>query len=189
MPIPIINKDKGESKYNMDFSFLSSEPIQKTASSSDKDAELLMKIWTRSNRLKDYTYKVSSELSSGDFARLKNNGFVSGEINNCVITNRGKKIITVMTLGEGNAYLKTQKKKSYTEILASNNKKNKNGYRMPKTASEESVAEESLLNDNLDKLMSVNSEAASCLIKNKNGSIRLTKNEWINMGKGAGWVG
>jgi len=188
MPIPIQKLDQRESKdnYNFDFSFLAAPPTPKIVTASDKDAELLMKIWTQSKKLKDYTYKISSELSSRDFMRLKTGGLVVGDMQKCEITGRGKKMITVMTLGEGNAFLKTKKKKSYTEILASNSKKDKGGYRMPKTAMSEK--QETILDKSLNEILSRKTVLA-CTVKNKSGSIRITKADWEEMGRQAGWVG
>ena len=48
------------------------------------------------------------------------------------LTNKAKAVITTMALGENNAFTKMQKKKSYTEIIASMDKRGKKGFRMAK---------------------------------------------------------
>ena len=63
-------------------------------------------------------------------------GFISSVNDEIKITKKGKVIITTMALGEENAFNKKKTPKKYTEILASMNKRNKPGYRIPKFASD-----------------------------------------------------
>lgn len=132
MPIPLRpQKSLEESKYLMDFSFLAQKVSSKQEPEpEDKNAALLLKVWASGRRDGDKLRVSSQEVKPQDFAYLKSNGLVTGEMENCSITERGRKLITVMTLGENNAFLRTRKQKSYTEILASANKRGKPGFRM-----------------------------------------------------------
>ena len=47
---------------------------------------------------------------------------------------KGKRVIKTMALGETSSFLQKKENKTYSEILASMNKKNKPGYRMPRIA-------------------------------------------------------
>ena len=130
MPIPLRPQNSQESKYLMDFSFLAQKVSGKQEiAPEDKDAALLLKVWASGRRDGDKLKVSSQEVKPQDFAYLKTSGLVSGEMESCVITERGKKLITVMTLGENNTFLRTRKQKSYTEIMASTNKRGKPGFR------------------------------------------------------------
>lgn len=137
MPLPIqkvYDRMSGEGNFYMDYSTLI--PIipekKKIVVASDQDAELLIKLWAASEKLADDVYQIkNSGISSGDVLRLKAHGFLTGGSEEVKFTGKAKAIITTMVLGEGNKFQKQQKKKSYTEIVASMNLKGKKGYRMP----------------------------------------------------------
>jgi hypothetical protein len=149
MPIPINpvgsdsnGKDIDFSKLQMDYSFLSgispqAESNKRIVTASDKDADVLMQIWLTSEKTEDSTFKIKDDakVSSQDVVRLKSHGLLTGGTNEVKLTPRGKLVITTMALGENNGFLKNQKSKSYTEIMASMSKKGKPGYRMPTYAS------------------------------------------------------
>jgi hypothetical protein len=98
-----------------------------------------MKIWLNADK-SDNKYRITSnvELSSREIMRLKTHGFVTGNSDQVEFTDRGKKVITVMALGEGNHFQENRKEKSYIEILASMDKRGKQGYRTPKFAANNS---------------------------------------------------
>jgi len=138
MPIPIKPiKDQEESGHQfMDYSFLTNQPInKKIVEASNKDADIIMEIWSLGEKIGENKYKISSNISNTDIGRLKVNGFITTEGNVISFTNRGKIIITTMALGENNSFIKDQKQISYKEILANMSKKGKPGYRIPKFAS------------------------------------------------------
>jgi hypothetical protein len=128
MPLPIapIGPGNGHPQENnmfVDYSFLAQKVVENDkikVTASNKDADILMKIWLEAER-KGGKFAVSSDLglSSRDITRLK----------------RGKKVITVMALGEGNKFEKGRKEKNYLEIMASMDKRGKDGYRIPKFCS------------------------------------------------------
>ena len=91
----------------------------KSVIASNKDAALLYSLWDGKGKL-----------GAKDIQRLKNMGFISEQSGNIVYTKKAEKVITTMLLGEENKFQKTQKNKSYMEILASMSKKGKKGYRM-----------------------------------------------------------
>lgn len=168
MPLPI-NKvtDTGsniESNYGLDLSFLVSKPVEKkVVTASDKEAKILLDIWDKGEK-KSKNFTLSNfDVTQRDFMRLKVSGLVEGSSESFRITSRGKKIITVMTLGESNQFLKGKKEKSYTEILASN-KKSKSGYRIAQK------------------------EVKSCNLKTKNGQLTMTKEDWEKIGREAKWM-
>lgn len=171
MPLPV---NKTENNFQVDYSFLLdglSHVAGKSVMVSDKDADLLMKIWSGGKTSGCKTYKVSSDICDRDFSRLKSNGLINGNTDSFELTEKGKKVITVMTLGESNNFLKNQKRKNYTEILASNNKRGKPGYR---------IAERT------DSGMEI--KISSCKV-NVNGDIlKMSFSEWVNLGKKCGWV-
>jgi hypothetical protein len=144
MPLPIapIGPGNGHPQENnmfVDYSFLAQKVIQtekKKVTASNKDADLLMKIWLEAES-KGGKFTVSSDLglNSRDIMRLKTYGLIAGDSNELEITARGKKVITVMALGEGNKFEKGRKEKNYLEIMASMDKKGKDGYRIPKFCS------------------------------------------------------
>jgi len=141
MPVPIRPKTQlQESAQYLDYSFLANHmPIEskkKVVTASDQDANALMKIWMNAEKSNN-KYQITSklELSAREIMRLKANGFVVGNPNEVEFTDRGKKIITVMALGENNNFQNGKVDKSYKEILASMDKRGKDGYRIPKFAS------------------------------------------------------
>ena len=139
MPIPIKPiKDQDESSHQyMDYSFLTNQPVnKKIVEASNKDADIIMQIWAMGEKIGENQYKVSSNVSNTDIGRLKSNGFITSEGDIVSFTGRGKTIITTMTLGENNNFIKDQKQVSYKEILANMSKKGKPGYRIPKFASD-----------------------------------------------------
>lgn len=146
MPIPInpvgdnTNQNRSAEKTLIDYSWLFSnipeineKASKKIVTASDKDAEMLMELWLHSEKKDESTFKVNKEtkLSSQDIIRLKSHGLICGGSEDLKLTGRGKAVITTMVLGESNNFLKNQKSKSYTEILASMSKKGKKGYRIP----------------------------------------------------------
>lgn len=170
MPLPIKTvsdqeRNSEKNNYNVDMSFLFSKPSdRKKITASNRDAEALMKIWSEAKSKGNNVYDLENCcVDKRDFMRLKVNGFVEGSSDSFRITSRGKKIITVMTLGESNRFLKSKKEKSYTEILAST-KTNKGNYRI------------------------ANKENKSCRVTSKNGSFSLTKEAWEKMGREAKWL-
>lgn len=145
MPIPIrpVNfkeTDAPSSFSNIDFSFLLTPSTQatsnkRTVEASNEDAKQLLDVWMNSEKTKSGKYKTKAcKLSSSDMARLNSKGFISGDLSSFSFTNKGRMIITTITLGENNAFLKNKKEVNYKEILASMDKRNKNGYRIPKYA-------------------------------------------------------
>jgi len=146
MPVPIrLNMDKGRENTSIDYSFLlnSIEPEKKNkkiVTASNSDATLLFDIWSKSEKINEDTFKVDvSVVASKDILRLKTRGFLTGGLNEVHFTPKGKTIITTMVLGETNRFEKgADKQKSYTEILASMDKRGKKGYRIPKYAANNS---------------------------------------------------
>jgi len=141
MPVPIrINnhdhKNDDEKSPIMDFSVLLSgipndKPMKKIAA-SDKDAKLLFEIWSASQKINETTYKVSSSssVSSRDLIRLKTLGLIQGDKDTVSFTDRGKVVVSTMALGEPNKFEEKRQDKSYSEILASMDKRKKKGYRI-----------------------------------------------------------
>lgn len=149
MPIqPIGNKgDESPKQLQMDYSFLfpANQPVHldevpqsnpKIVTASNKDADLLLELWLTSEKKENGAISIpkDSKFSSGDILRLKTHGLVTGGAEEVQFTNRGRIVITTMVLSENNRFLKNQKSKKYTEILASMSKKGKKGYRMPSFA-------------------------------------------------------
>ena len=139
MPMPLQpngNKDAPQIDYSFLFPGNQQPPEQKSSrivTASNKDADLLMELWLTSEKKEDGTIKIphDARFSSNDILRLKTHGLVTGGTDEIQFTNRGRIVITTMVLSENNRFLKNQKSKKYTEILASMNKKGKKGYRMP----------------------------------------------------------
>ena len=147
MPIPIRPMKENERDYNglaMDYSFLAtvkleSESNKKIVEASNMEADSIVEIWTKGEKISENTYNIAkSNIDKGNISRLKAKGLISSKGDEISFTNRGKSIITTMALGESNAFLKVQNKKSYKEIMASMSKKNESGYRIPKFASDNS---------------------------------------------------
>lgn len=139
MPIPIrpINSPDDKNQY-VDYSFLTNqipkiENNRMQVTASNQDADLLMKIWLKAQS-QDNKFIVSNDLniSSKELTRLKTYGLITGTSNEIEITARGKKVITVMALGEGNKFENGRTEKNYKEILANMDIRGKSGYRIPK---------------------------------------------------------
>ena len=141
MPIPIapIGSGNGHPQENnkfVDYSFLAQKIVEtdkKKVTASNKDADLLMKIWLEAET-KNGKILVSSRIgiTSRDIMRLKTFGLITGNADELQLTERGRKVITVMALGEGNKFEKGKLDKNYLEITASMDKRGKEGYRIPK---------------------------------------------------------
>lgn len=155
MPIPIkpINDKNSsyENNYVNDYSFLANyspnslinqnnNPNNKLkVQASNSDAEILMKLWLDSEKSNNkLSFSGRSNLSQREISKLKTYGFIVGSSNEFELTEKGKRVITVMALGETNNFEKNRKNKNYLEILASMDKKDKKGYRIPKFASNNS---------------------------------------------------
>ena len=145
MPVPIrpIPDNRREEKMFSDYSVLLNmlpvvPPKKKTVEASNQDASLLFEIWASGEKVDgEDTVKISPSMniSSRDIMRLKTMGFLTGGTEEVKFTRRGKIVITTMALGETNNFEKRKQQKSYTEILASMNKRGKKGFRTPKFAS------------------------------------------------------
>lgn len=131
MPVPIklIRDEKIENNNSIDYSFLVSQPTPKKVFASNKDASLLFELWSKGEKIDSETYKIGSSVESKDFMRLKSLGFVTGNLSGLQFTNKGKMVITTMSLGESNQFADKRSNKSYTEILASMDKRGKKGFR------------------------------------------------------------
>lgn len=147
MPAPIkpIRDNENDKGYNgmiMDYSFLANlqqSENKKVVIASNSEADAIVKIWTSGEKTGENKYNIAnSNISKSDIIKLKSKGLIEGDDNNVAFTNRGRTVITTMALGENNAFLKGQNKKSYKEILASMDKKGKSGYRVPKFSSDTS---------------------------------------------------
>jgi len=152
MPIPIMgipDNDSGrEDKNNnsgVDYSFLTNfftaQPEgKKIVTASNKDASLLFEIWSQGKKGCDgESIRVADcDVDQKEILRLKTMGLITGGTDSVQITNRGKRVITVMALGEVNNFEKKRQDKTYNEILAGLSKKNKPGYRIPKYAASSS---------------------------------------------------
>lgn len=148
MPVPIrclpdYFKGQGEdSRPPIDYSFLfdniQNPSSKRTVVASNQDATTIYEIWLNGDKTGEYKYKITNVIdnrtvSSKDIVRLKTRGFITGSSDEIEFTSKGKSIITTMSLGEHNKFLKDKKSKSYSEILASMNKRGKKGYRMAST--------------------------------------------------------
>ena len=134
---PVNSRNKEESSSPVDYSFLlqySPDNNLRTAGLqivSNKDADNLMKIWLKGDKKDKFEYNLDNNLmASTDLSRLKINGLVQSSGSQYKITEKGKKVITTMTLGEQNQFLRSKREKKYTEIMASMNKRGKKGYRI-----------------------------------------------------------
>jgi len=144
MPIPIMgipDKDREDKNEGVvDYSFLANHLVakptnKKIVTASNKDASILYEIWSKSEKTKDGKLQVKAcGIDNKEILRLKTMGLISGGSESIEITSRGKRVITVMALGEVNHFEKSRQDKPYNEILASLSKKNKPGYRTPKFA-------------------------------------------------------
>jgi len=134
-------QEPAEMGFMQDFSFLATSlPSLKKESkfsfANDKDAETIMNIWMKADRKAENKFSVTDKtgVNSRDIYRLKTNGFISGGPSEVSFTDRGKTVIAVMALGETSEFSKKKVQKTYTEILASMDKRGKAGYRIPKYA-------------------------------------------------------
>jgi hypothetical protein len=126
-----------ENNMFVDYSFLLQQKPQanskKKVTASNNDADMLMRIWLEAEtKNEDFVISSTLGLSSRDISRLKSYGLITGGSDSVQITARGRKVITVMALGEGNKFEKGRSEKSYKEILASMDHRGKSGYRIPK---------------------------------------------------------
>jgi len=144
MPVPIgLVNGKPEPPENnsfLDMSFLANLPPTVEASNSsfelpDKDASDLMEIWLKAKKIDKDTFMINEnvDLNNKDLIRLKARGLIKGGTEKISFTPRAKTVITTMTLGENNAFLNKKKEKSYSEILASMDKRGKKGFRTAST--------------------------------------------------------
>jgi len=148
MPVPI--NPAGRSVYDkrdsvIDISFLATylpeiekESSKEIITASDNDAGVLMKIWLKADQIGKDTFKITPELeiTSSDVMRLKTKGLLTGKIDEVKMTPKGKVVVSTMALAENNKFLGEKKQKSYSDILASNDKRGKTGYRIPKFAAD-----------------------------------------------------
>lgn len=139
MPLPILpinnNNEENNNSGLLDYSFLFNNNLTKTSGFrvvSNKDADLLMKIWLKGDKKNNFQFGIDENIcSKTDVSRLKVNGLVEASAGGGVVfTEKAKKVITTMTLGEQNRFLNSKKEKNYTEILASMDKRGKKGYRV-----------------------------------------------------------
>lgn len=134
MPVPIMKvpDNKQDNSNSIDYSFLLSSPIpeRKTVVASNKDASLLFELWSNGEKIDDSIKINSKDITSNDILRLKTLGFLIGDANSVKFTKKGKMVITTMSLGEQSQFDKKRQNKSYTEILASMDKRGKKGYRV-----------------------------------------------------------
>jgi len=149
MPIPIraIPDHTIEDKNNsgVDYSFLTNyftaKPSnKKIVTASNQDASLLFEIWRKGEKAKngDSIKVADCKINNQEILRLKTMGLITGGADTIKITERGKRVITVMALGEVNKFEKSKQNKPYNEILAGLSKKDKPGYRIPKFAASSS---------------------------------------------------
>jgi len=152
MPVPIrpLIDQRGEQGQqgsllsNIDFSTLLdfdlSPKKSKEVYASNKDAAILFQLWAESEKPQNGIVKVqySNNITKSDVIRLKTQGFITGGVEEVAFTKKGRKVITTMALGETNKFEGQRQEKPYSEILASMNKRNKPGYRIPKFATNNS---------------------------------------------------
>lgn len=144
MPMPIRpvgdeNRNNKQAELSFDYSVLLSalpkteQSNKKIVIASDGDASMLLELWACSQKTATDTFKLDKEtkITSSDLIKLKSHGLITGGSEEVKLTGKGKAVITTMVLGESNNFLKDKKQKSYTEILASMNKRGKTGYRIP----------------------------------------------------------
>ena len=139
MPVPIMlipDKSQKQDKYVIDYSFLGApiEAPKKKVMASNKDANLLFDLWSKSEKIGGDTFNLDSSAESKDVLRLKARGFLTGSLREVTLTRKGKMVVTTMALSEPNRFSKDKKQKDYNEILASMDKRGKKGYRIPKFA-------------------------------------------------------
>ena len=155
MPVPIMRvPDKQQDKKTtIDYSFLLNTPVtpKKTVVASNKDAALLFELWANGEKIED-TIKINPtpNITAKDILRLKTLGFLVGDVTAVRFTRKGKLVITTMALGEKSEFEKNREPKSYTEILASMNKRGKKGFRT--ASSDPKFAVNNSNNLNLNKI-------------------------------------
>jgi hypothetical protein len=144
LPIGLVGEKSVKPEHTMlDISFLASyaptivEADKGSTTYADKDADDLMKIWLHAEKVDNETFIVNegTKLDNKDILRLKARGLISGGSDKIKFTTKAKNVIKTMALGESNRFLEVKKNKSYSEILASMDKRNKPGYRVPKYSS------------------------------------------------------
>ena len=146
MPVPIksIFDASAPNNSGVDYSFLAhymenpKPSKKKLITASNKDAELLFKLWYEADKKDNETFAIDASMKARDISRLKSKGFITGNKEEVKITKKGKIVITTMVLSEPNNFEKKKQKKTYNEILASMDKRGKKGYRIPKFASNNS---------------------------------------------------
>jgi len=149
MPVPInlVSGNPSEKRQQgnglLDISFLANympkEASDFSVALSDQDADSVMDIWLHAKKVDSETFDLSDiNIESRDVIRLKSRGLIVGGANQIKFTQKGKTVVKTMTLGENNSFLKNKKEKSYTEILASMDKRGKRGYRMASVYDEHS---------------------------------------------------
>jgi len=136
MPVPIkLIPDGAKSKDTIDYSFLLTDGFtrnEKIVTASDKDADLLFKIWSMGKAQGNDTICLDkkSNISQDELLRLKSRGFLVGDTEKVKFTKRGRLVITTMALGEPSKFENVKQPKKYTEILANMSKRGKRGYRI-----------------------------------------------------------
>jgi len=145
MPVPIktiLDVDyyrEDNNRNTVDYSFLSTfqpeKPKSKNVIATNTDASLLFEIWTKSEKSGEDSYRIDSEITSRDILRLKSRGFLTGSSDLVKFTQKGKRIVTTMALGEPNKFAEAKTKKDYAEIMASMDKRGKKGYRIASSPS------------------------------------------------------
>ncbi len=137
MPLPIKyvpDLQREDKNYGIDYSFLVTQPApKKTVTANNKDAALLFELWSKCERGKgpdDIKIGSSVPVNPRDLLRLKTMGFLAGAGDDLSFTRKGKLVITTMALGEESQFDKKATQKSYSEILASMNKRGKKGFRI-----------------------------------------------------------
>ncbi len=139
MPVPIqlVNgpTEKIKSDGLLDISFLAHHMPKEASGLSygvtDSDADNVMNIWLNAKKIDNDTFEIKSmDIDNQTIIRLKSRGLISGGTDNVKFTSRGKGVVKTMSLGESNNFLSKKKEKSYTEILASMDKRGKKGYRI-----------------------------------------------------------
>jgi len=189
MPIPIkpISEQSKytETNFQVDYSMLinivpdiKAVSDKKIITASDSDAKNLMEIWEKAEKESDGSFKINKDIkvSYRDIMRLKTNGLLIGTNENVKFTDKAKTVIRTMVLGENNNFLKNQKQKSYTEIMASMDKRGKKGYRLTSLTSGPRFASNTLIRtisqvkdiDDFEKL-----EILSCITVRDGGSQKI----------------
>jgi hypothetical protein len=132
-------KSAGSDNYFMDYSFLADvdfatySPVSKKfVTATNNDAKALYDLWEKGKHVGEENYKFEKAASSQEaglsqieIARLKNMGFIEESSHYLTFTDKGKKLITTMTLSEPNRFELKAERKPYNEILANMTSKTK----------------------------------------------------------------